>query len=95
MGMDLVQAKKILKRIQSCEADADALRAVRTKLGTAEYASATMSSGGGSRSYTRADLGKITTLINDLEREIKKLRKMLATNGNGNSLWSTVTLVYS
>lgn len=93
--MDLTQAKKILKRIQTCEADAEVLRAVRTKLGTAEYASATMSSGGGSRSYTRADLGKITTLINELEREIIRLRKLLATNGKGVYPWTTVTLVYS
>ena len=92
--MDLEQSKKILKRIQACEADIETLREVRTKLGTAEFASATMSSGGGSRSYTRADFAKISTLINDLEREIIKLRKLLATAGKS-GLWTTVTLIYS
>lgn len=92
--MDTTQSRKILKRIQTIESDLESLRAVRAKLGTSEYASATMSSGGGSKSYTRADVGKITTLITELETELRQLRKLLATDGRGSGLYTTINYVY-
>ena len=91
--MDTTQSRKILKRIQTIESDLESLRAVRAKLATAEYASATMSSGGGSKSYTRADVGRISTTIHELEVELRQLRAMLATGGHS-GLWSTINYVY-
>lgn len=92
--MDINQTRQVVKRIQACENDLNQLRAVRAKLGTSEFASATMSSGGGSRSYTRADVGKISSLIQELETELRQLRKLLATGGRGSGLWSTINYVY-
>lgn len=92
--METTQIRKTLKRIQTCEAEITELKAVRAELAKSEYASATMAYGGGSRSYTRADIGRISDTIKELEREIKSLRKMLASGG-ASTLWTTTTLVYS
>jgi len=51
-----------------------------------------MSSGGGSKSYTRIDLSKITEAISALTSELKKLRAMLT--GSGSSIWTNVLVVY-
>ena len=91
--MDITTSRKIIERIQTTEHDLAELRRVRTALASAEYASATMSSGGGSRSYTRADVGRITQTIRDLEAEVRQLRRQLATGGNS-PLWSTVNFVW-
>ena len=58
------------------------------------YASATMSSGGGSRSYTHSDISKITEAISALTSELKKLKALLNNNGQ-QSLWKNVLIVYS
>lgn len=92
--MDIAQTKTILKRIQAAEADVEILRQTRLEVARSGYASATISSGGGSRSYTRANLPQLTELIQQLEREIKTLRKQLATGGTG-GLWRNVSIVYS
>lgn len=52
-----------------------------------------MSSGGGSKSYTRLDVSKITEAISSLTSELKKLRAMLTRIGQ-QSLWSNVLVVY-
>lgn len=53
-----------------------------------------MSSGGGSKSYTRLDVSKITEAISALTSELKQLRAMLA-GGAGQTIWQTVLTVYS
>lgn len=82
--MDDMQTKRrILERIAQVESDISALRRVRMEIATGGTASATLSSGGGSKSYTRLDLDKITSLIAELVRELRGLRSVLAGGGGG------------
>lgn len=75
--MTTLQKRKILERLQSLEGDIEALKRCRIEVATGGYASATLSSGGGSKSYTRLDLSKITELIAELQRETRQLRNLL------------------
>ena len=72
------QKRKILERLQSLECDIESLKRCRIDIAVRGYASATLSSGGGSKSYTRLDLSKITELIAELQRETRQLRNLLA-----------------
>ena len=90
--MTITQKRKILTRIAEVEADIEELKRCRAEIAKNGYASATMSSGGGSRSYTRIDLSKITEAISALTSELKKLRAMLT--GSGSSIWTNVLVVY-
>ena len=72
-----MKQKKLLARIVKLEEDIEQLEEVRLELLKSGYASATMSSGGGSRSYTRMDVGKITEAIREMKSEIRSCRKML------------------
>lgn len=92
--MTIVQKKKILQRMSEVESDLEELKRCRAEIAKKGYASATMSSGGGSKSYTRLDISKITEAISALTTELKQLRAMLAQNGQ-QSIWKTVTIVYS
>lgn len=78
--MTTVQKRKILTRISQAEADIEELKRCRAEIAKNGYASATMSSGGGSKSYTRLDVSKITEAISSLTSELKKLRVMLKSN---------------
>lgn len=77
------------------ENDIAELKRCRSEVAKTGYASATISSGGGSKSYTRMDLSKITEAISALTTELKKLRAMLNHNGSQQSLWQNVLIVYS
>lgn len=90
--MTTVQKRKILTRISEVETDIEELKRCRAEIAKNGYASATMSSGGGSKSYTRLDLSKITEAIAALTSELKKLRAMLT--GAGSSIWKNVLVVY-
>ena len=90
--MTTTQKRKVLTRIAEVEADIEELKRCRVEIAKNGYASATMSSGGGSKSYTRLDLSKITEAISALTSELKKLRAVLT--GNGSSLWKNVHIVY-
>lgn len=57
------QKKKVLKRIVGLEYDIDELKRVRKELVSSGYASASLASGGGSKSYTRLDVSKVTETI--------------------------------
>ena len=92
--MTITQQRKILQRVQTLEADIEVLKRCRTEVAASGYASATMSSGGGSKSYTHLDIGKITEAISALTAELKQLRGMLTANGQ-QSLWRNVLVVYS
>lgn len=72
--MTIDQKKKTLQRIAVLESDIEKLKQVRVEIAQTGYASATLSSGGGSKSYTRLDISKITEAINALTSELKKLR---------------------
>ena len=91
--MTTVQKRKILTRISEVESDIEELKRCRVEIAKTGYASASMSSGGGAKSYTRLDLSKITEAISALTSELKKLRAMLVKVGE-QSLWSNVLVVY-
>ena len=78
-AMTAQQKRSALQRMQTAERDLAELRRVRTELAKSGYASASISSGGGSKSYTRADVSKVTDAIRNLVREIAALRSMLTS----------------
>lgn len=86
------QKEKILKRIVEIEQDVAELKKARKDLMSNGYASATLTSAGGSKSYTRTDSAKITDTINELIQELKKLRSLLA--GTSTALPSQIIRVY-
>ena len=88
------QKRKILQRIANIESDIEALKKCRLEIATAGYASATLSSTGGTKSYTRLDLSKITEAISALTSELKQLRAMLRGDLGGQSIWQNVLVVY-
>ena len=92
--MTIEQKRKVLQRIVAVENDIEALRQARTEIAANGYASATLASGGGSRSYTRLDLSKLTETISALTSELTKLKAMLKTNGESQELWKSVLVVY-
>lgn len=94
MQMTITQTRKILQRIVDIENDIDELKKARADIAKNGYASATMSSGGGSKSYTRLDLSKITEAISALTSELKQLKSMLMS-GSQQTLWKNVHVVYS
>ena len=79
--MTISQKRKTLQRIADIERDIDALKKARTEIAASGYASATLASGGGSKSYTRLDLSKITETISALTSELKKLKALLKNAG--------------
>lgn len=79
--MTITQTRKVLQRIADVEKDIEELKKCRSEIAKNGYASATMSSGGGSKSYTRLDLSKITEAISALTSELKQLKAMIATGG--------------
>lgn len=91
--MTTVQKRKVLQRMSEVEQDIAELKRCRVEIAKNGYASATISSGGGSRSYTRLDLSKITEAISSLTSELKKLRNMLKDIGS-QTLWQNVLVVY-
>lgn len=91
--MTTEQKRKVLKRIVEIESDIEVLKKARTDLAANGYASATLASGGGSRSYTRLDISKLTEAISALTSELKKLKSLLKPVGE-QGLWSNVLVVY-
>lgn len=91
--MTTEQKRKILKRIAEIEGDVSELKRARTEIATNGYASATLASGGGSRSYTRLDISKLTEAIAALTSEMKKLKAMLVDAGQ-QTLWTNVHVIY-
>ena len=90
--MTITQKRKVLQRISDIENDIAELKKARQEVASSGYASATVSSGGGSRSYTRSDISKITEAISALISEMKKLRALLA--GRSSPIWTDVLVVY-
>ena len=92
--MTVEQKRKILTRIVQVENDIETLRNARTEVAASGYASATLASGGGSRSYTRLDIGKLTEAISALTSELTKLKALLNENKSGPGIWTNVLVVY-
>ena len=91
--MTIEQKRKTLVRIAECQHDIAELKRVRMELATSGTASATVSGGTGSKSYTRLDLAKINGLIAELSRELAQYRTMIAT-GNARGT-NTIVTIYS
>ena len=92
--MTTIQKRKVLQRIQEVENDIEELKRCRSEIAKNGYASATMSSGGGSKSYTHLDLTKITEAISALTSELKKLKAMLSSVDGSQGIWKSVLVVY-
>lgn len=76
--MTILQKRKILTKVVNLEKDIEALRECRKQICATGYASATLSSGGGSKSYTRLDIGKITEAINEMTTELDQYKVILS-----------------
>ena len=93
--MTTSQKKKILTHIQTLEKDLETLRQVRMEVASSGYASATLSSGGGSKSYTRSSMSEITRTIAEISRELDQYMKMLYNGGSTSCPYKTILHVYS
>ena len=89
-----VQKRKVLQHISDLEHDIEELKRCRIEIAQTGYASASMSSGGGAKSYTRLDISKITEAISALTSELKKQRSLLKGDFGGQSIWSNVLIIY-
>jgi len=87
------QKRKVLERIVKVEADVEELKRVRQELVSNGYASASLASGGGSKSYTRLDVSKVSETIMQLSAELKSLRSLLS--GRSPALPSQIITVYA
>lgn len=76
--MTTLQKRKILIKVANLEKDIEALRECRKNICANGYASATLSSGGGSKSYTRLDIGKVTDAINEMTKELEEYKAILS-----------------
>ena len=90
--MTTIQKRKVLQRISDLEKDIEELKRCRLEVASSGYSSASLTSTGGSKSYTRTDISKITEAISAMTSELVQLRNMLLPSGN--SLWQTVLVIY-
>ena len=93
--MTTEQKRKALQRLADAEREVAQLKEIRVKILRSGYSSATMSVGGGSKSYSRLDVARITETIAALNKEIKALRAMLSPSEGGGAPWKRVIAVYS
>ncbi len=91
--MNTTQMRKLLVTVTKLEKDIEELKRVRMELATSGYASASLSSTGGSKSFTRLDIGKVTELIAQMSKELAQYNTMLST-GQSRSM-NTIVTVYS
>ena len=91
--MNTTQMRKLLVTVTKLEKDIEELKRVRMELATSGYASASLSSTGGSKSFTRLDIGKVTELIAQMTKELAQYNTMLST-GQSRSM-NTIVTVYS
>jgi len=76
--MTVIQKRKLLVRIAEIEGDIEELKRVRMELASSGYSSASLSSTGGAKSYTRMDISKVTEAISQLQSELVQCRSLLA-----------------
>ena len=92
--MTVEQKRKTLIRIQEVEKEITQLKDVRAQLLANPYQSASISSGGGSKSYTVADSQKLADAIGELVEELKQLRALLGSNGASPLMIRQIYTVY-
>ena len=93
--MTTSQKKKILIKIQTLEKDLDTLRRVRMEVAASGYASATLSSSGGSKSYTRSSLSELTKAITEISSELNQYKTMLFNGGTTGCPYRKILHVYA
>lgn len=91
--MTTQQKRIVLEKIVGLESDIEALKKARIEIASNGYASATLSSTGGAKSYTRLDIDKITQLIKELQSELAQYTNLLFT-GEQNPV-KTIVPIYS
>lgn len=92
--MTIYQKRKILTRIQNLERDIETLKQVRMDLASSEFVSATLSSGGGSKSYTRQNIGQLNEAISELVKELNQYRRMVTTDSTNGLNFGSILVVY-
>jgi hypothetical protein len=90
--MNYIKKKKIIERMAEVQESLDVLKQARIDALAKGYASATISSGGGSKSYTRYSPDQFTQVINELLKELSQLRNLLVTGVS--SPIKTIVTVY-
>ena len=93
LTMTTIQKRKVLERIVEIESNLETLKKARVEAALNGYASATLSSTGGSKSYTRIDLDKITNLIDELTKELSQ--NMLMLRYGASKKITSIATVYS
>ena len=91
--MTTIQKKKILQKIVDIESDIERLKKARLEVVESGYASASLASSGGSKSYTRIDVQKITDTIGELMKELKSMRNLLKSQTSTSI--QTIATIYS
>lgn len=91
--MTITQQKKILTKIVELESDIDILKKARIEALANGYASATISSSGGSKSFTRWTPDQFTSAINELLKELSQWRGLLTT-GKTRPIKTLVTIYF-
>lgn len=76
--MTTTQKRKILTRIQEVESEISQLKDAKMQLLSGGVQSASISSGSGSKSYTKLDISKLQEAISDLQAELSQLKMLLA-----------------
>lgn len=92
--MNRIVIQKIVQKISTLDQQIAQLEQVQFDLASNGYSSATISSSGGSRSYTRLDLPKVSTLLNSLKMERRKYQILLSNNGNAEFTIGKVLTIY-
>lgn len=91
--MTVYQKKKVLKKIEEIKENIEVLREARLEAMLNGYASASISSGGGSKSYSRFTPEQYSTLIAELERELKQYMSLIV---NGTTTpFRTIATIWS
>lgn len=89
--MTIQRQRKILKKIQQLEKDIETLKQARIEAIANGFASASISSSGGSKSYSRYSPEQLTTVIDELLKELLQWRNLLTT-GNVTPFKTIVTV---
>lgn len=76
--MTIAQKRKTLQRIVDLEHDIAELKRCRTEVAMSGYASASLTSSSGSKSYTRLSIGQISEAISAMQDELRDLRQLLS-----------------
>lgn len=64
------------------------------ELASSEFVSATLSSGGGSKSYTRQNIGQLNEAISELVKELNQYRRIVTTDSTNGLNFGSILFVY-